>query len=95
MATKADYLINSTVNDCAQLRAQLEAAATTAGRITERMLALSDAGNPVAFLLTYVWPDGYTIEDFVALYTALTALPTSMVDDELRNSIYKMLAYFQ
>ena len=95
MATKADYLINNTVIDAGQLRLHLEQAATVAKRITERMLALQDAGNPVAFLLTYEWPDGYTINDFVALYDALTALPGSVVDDDTRNAIYKILAHFQ
>lgn len=95
MATKADYLINNTVNDCAQLRAALEQTKTLAQRITERMLALSDVGNPVAFRLTYDWPDGYTLEDFAGLYDALTLLPGSVVADETRNAIMKMLAYFQ
>ena len=95
MATKADYLINSTVNDCAQLRAALEQAKTLAVRVVQRMEALADEGNPVAFLLVYDWPDGYTIEDFVALYNAFTALPGSVVSDETRDSIYKILAHFQ
>ena len=92
---KADYLIINTVNDCAQLRAQLEQAKQTARRITERVLALADVGNPVAYLLTYAWPEGYTIDDFVELYTALTDLPGSVVEDTTRNAIYKILAYFQ
>jgi len=94
MAGKADYLIINTVNDATQLRAQLEQAKQTARRITERTLALADEGNPVAFLLTYDWPEGYTIEDFVELYTALTDLPGSVVEDATRNAIYKILAYF-
>ena len=95
MATKADYLVRNTVNDCTQLRAQLEQAKETARRITERMLALADPGNPVAFLLTYAWPEGYTLQDFVDLYDALTLLPGSVVANETRNAIYKILAYFQ
>jgi hypothetical protein len=59
------------------------------------MEALADEGNPVAFLLTYEWPEGYTIEDFVALYNAFDALPGSVVSDDTRDSIYKILAYFQ
>lgn len=59
------------------------------------MLALADVGNPVAFLLTYEWPDGYTIQDFVALYTALAELPASVVGDNTRNAIHKVLAHFQ
>ena len=95
MATKADYLINSTVNDCAQLRAALEQAKTLVARVVQRMEALADEGNPVAFLLAYVWPDGYTLEDFEALYNAFGALPGSVVSDETRDSIYKILAHFQ
>lgn len=95
MATKADYLIRNTVNDCTQLRAALEQAGTLAKRVVQRMEALSDPGNPVAFLLVYEWPDGYTIEDFVALYNAFDVLPGSVVADETRDSIYKILAHFQ
>ena len=92
---KARHLLTYTVNDCVTLRAQLEQAKNTAARITERMLALADAGNPVAYLIAYDgWPQGYTLEDFVALYDKLSALPGSLVDDATRASIYKMIAFF-
>ena len=91
MATKAEYLVNSTVNDANALLTQLEAAKTTARRIVERML-----GVGYVVLMSYEWPEGYTLnEDFLALYTAIESLPGSVVPDETRNALYKLVATFQ
>lgn len=91
MATKAEYLVNKTVNDANALLAQLEAAKTTARRITERML-----GVGYVCLMSYDWPEGYTLnEDFLALYTAIEALPGSVVPDATRAALYKLVATFQ
>lgn len=91
MATKGEYLVNKTVNDCNQLLAQLEQAKTTAQRVAERML-----GVGYLALLDYEWPDGYTLNnDFVPLYNALAALPGSVVENATRDAIYKLVATFQ
>lgn len=95
MATKADYLVTSTVNDCNQLRTQLEQARATATRITERMLAMTNGGLNVTFLMEWEWPVGYTLNDFVALYTALAALPGSVVSNATRDALYKLISTFQ
>lgn len=95
MATKADYLIRNTVNDATQLCAALEQAGTLAHRITERMLAMTNGGLNVTFLMEWEWPVGYTLNDFVALYTALAALPGSVVSNATRDALYKLISTFQ
>ena len=90
MASQGEFLVTKTVNDCTTLLSQLEAAKTTAQRISQRMVSL---GIPA--LDGYVWPDGYTQADFVALYTALAALPGSMVVDATRDAIFKLVSSIQ
>ena len=81
------YLVNRTSEDCATLLRQLEQARTTATRIVQRMEAL---GVPV--LKGYVWPDGYSQDDFVALYRALDALPGGVVDNMTRDALFKLVS---
>jgi len=91
MATQAEYLVNQTVNDCNALLAQLQQAKTTAQRVVERMLAIGYVP-----LIDYPWPDGYTLnDDFVPLYNELAALPGTVVPDETRDAIYKLISTFQ
>lgn len=90
MATQGDYLVNNTVNDCNSLLAQLQAARTTITRIAERMEALGTAA-----LSGYEWPSGYTQTDFVALYNALGALPGSVVSDDVRDKLFKLVSSIQ
>ena len=81
------YLVTRTSEDCAALLRQLEQAKTTAARITQRMEAL---GIPA--LQDYVWPDGYSQDDFVALYRALDALPGSIVNNLTRDALFKIVS---
>lgn len=90
MASQGEFLVTKTVNDCTTLLSQLEAAKTTAQRISQRMVSL---GLPA--LAGYAWPEGYTQADFVALYTALTALPGSVVVDATRDAIFKLVSSIQ
>ena len=90
MATQGEFLVRRTVADCTALLSQLEAAKPTAQRISQRMVSL---GIPA--LAGYAWPEGYTQSDFVALYTALSALPGSMVADATRDAIFKLVSSIQ
>lgn len=90
MATQSEYLINHTTNDCNRLLTELQAVRTTTTRIVERMKALDTPA-----LAGYVWPEGYTENDFVALYNALKALPGSIVADDVRNQIFKLVSFIQ
>jgi hypothetical protein len=90
MASQGEFLVTKTVNDCTTLLSQLEAAKTTAQRISQRMVSL---GIPA--LAGHAWPEGYTQSDFVALYTALSALPGSMVADTTRDAIFKLVSSIQ
>lgn len=90
MATRGQYLVNGTVNDCNALLQQLLAARTTVVRITERMKSLGETA-----LAGHTWPEGYTQADFMALYQALSALPTSIVPDEARNALFKLASSVQ
>lgn len=90
MASRGEFLVTKTVNDCTTLLSQLEAAKTTALRISQRMVSL---GTPA--LDGYVWPEGYTQADFVALYTALAGLPGSLVVDATRDAIFKLVSSIQ
>jgi len=40
----------------------------------------------------YVWPDGYIQSDFVALYQALDALPGCIVEDTVRDALFKIVS---
>lgn len=90
MATPGQYLVNNTVTDCNTLLAQLEQARRLTTRITERMAAIG-AGA----LEGYSWPEGYTQQDFVALYQALNALPGSIVADNVRNALFNLVSHIQ
>lgn len=90
MSTPGDFLVQRTVVDCTTLLSQLEAAKTTAQRISQRMVSL---GTPA--LVGYVWAEGYTQNDFVALYTALAALPGSVVADATRDALQKLVSSIQ
>ena len=95
MATQADYLINETVNDANLFLSQAQQLNTTTNRIVQRMLAMTEGGTNLAVLAGYVWPEGYTQANFVALYSALNALPGSIVDDDTRDALYKLISTFQ
>lgn len=90
MATPGDFLVNRTSDDCNTLLAQLESARTTAQRIAQRMESLG-----VAALNGYVWPNEYSQAKFVALYSALDALPGSVVEDDVRDKLYELVAAIQ
>lgn len=90
MATQGQYLVNNTANDTISLLQQIQAVRTTVTRITERMAAIGEAA-----LDSYQWPEGYTEADFTALYQALNALPGSIVADEVRNRLFKLVSYIQ
>ena len=90
MATPGDYLVNNSVNDANALLAQLEQVKRLVTRIAQRMDALG-----IAALAGHVWPDGYTQADFVALYQALDALPGLVVDDDMRDKLFKLVSSIQ
>ena len=90
MATQGQYLVLRTVNDATNLLAELEQARTVATRIVERMEAIG-AGA----LDDYVWPEGYTKADFVALYNQLSGLPGSVVSDDVRDALFKLVSSIQ
>jgi len=90
MATQGEYLVRNTTEDCAQLLNQLEQAKRLSSRIAQRMESLG-----LAALVGYVWPEGYTQADFVALYQLLDALPGLVVDDSVRDGLYKLVSSVQ
>ena len=87
MSTQGQYLVNRTSENAAQLLSQLEAAKTTATRIMQRMEAM---GLPA--LVGHEWPEGYTQADFVAMYQLLDALPGSVVADDVRDALFKLVS---
>lgn len=90
MATQGEYLVNNTVQDAVDLLAQLEQAKRLANRIVQRMEALG-----LSVLDGYEWPAGYTEQDFVDLYESLDALAGLVVDDTVRDELYKMVSSIQ
>lgn len=90
MATQGTYLVNNTVIDCNALLSQLEQARRLVTRVTERMEALGTAA-----LAGYAWPEDYAQQDFVALYQALDALPGSVVEDDVRDKLFKLVSCVQ
>lgn len=90
MASQGTYLVNNTVNDVTSLLQQLQMVRTTVTRITERMEAI---GEPA--LDTYQWPTEYVKADFLALYQALDGLPDSIVSNDVRNKLFKLVSCIQ
>ena len=90
MATQGEYLVNNTVDDSVQLLNQLEQAKRLSNRIAQRMESLG-----LQALVGYVWPEGYTQADFLALYQLLDALPGLVVEDEVRDGLYKLVSSIQ
>lgn len=90
MATPGHLLVLDSRQNALELLRQLEAAKTTASRIVQRMEALG-----VTALEGYEWPNEYTQADFVALYNALDDLPGSVVADDVRDKLYKLVAAVQ
>lgn len=90
MATQGHFLVIRSVEDAVTLLAQLERARTTIARIVERMESIGPAA-----LDGHAWPEGYTKADFVALYNALNALPGSVVADDVRNKLFKLVSSIQ
>lgn len=90
MATQGHYLVTRSVDDAHTLLADLERARTVATRIVQRMEAIG-AGA----LDDYEWPEGYTKNDFIALYQELDALPGSMVADAVRDALFKLVSFIQ
>ena len=93
--SKADYLIVNTVNDINLFLSQAQQLKTTATRIVQRMLAMTDGGTNLSVLADYVWPEGYTQANFIALYNALKDLPGSAVDDATRDALFALVSSFQ
>ena len=90
MASQGHYLITNSVDDTNALLSALEQAARLAERIVQRMEALGlDA------LEGYAWPEGYTENDFVALYQALDALPGLVVADDVRDKLFALVSFIQ
>jgi hypothetical protein len=90
MATKGEYLVNRTVEDCTALIAQLEHVKRIVWRTVERMEAIG-AGP----LDEYNWPDDYSKAQFVSLYNALDGLPNFVIDDDTRDKIFDLLSSIQ
>ena len=90
MASQGEYLVNNTVDDSVQLLNQLEQAKRLSNRIAQRMESLG-----VAALIGYAWPAGYTQADFIALYQSLEALPGLVVEDGVRDELYKLVSTIQ
>ena len=95
MAGKADYLIINTVNDSNLFLSQVQQLKTTATRIVQRMLAMTDGATDLSILQGYVWPAGYTQANFITLYNALKDLPGSVVDDATRDALFALVSSFQ
>lgn len=98
MATSADYLVNQTVADAAQLIRELAAARTTIARMVQRA-----RGVGLTTVDAYAnWPAGYTVAEFKALFNLAldpldpaNALPESIVPNTLRGRLHKLVANIQ
>jgi hypothetical protein len=90
MATKGQYLVNNTVEDCASLIQRLENARSLLWRVVNRMEAI---GAPA--LDDVVFENDYTKTKFIALYTALNALPDFVIDDDTRDKVFDLLSSVQ
>jgi hypothetical protein len=98
MATPGQKLVIDTTNNCNLLVRQLEAVRTTVDRIVQQMEATG-----LAALDDYVFPDGYTKADLLALYFMLAGkqddsvepLPGSVVSDDVRDAIHKLINHVQ
>lgn len=90
MATQGQYLVNNTTNDCNALLQQIQAVRTTVTRITERMEAIGQGA-----LNDHPFPEGYTKTDFIDLYQALDSLPGSIVADDVRDKLFKLVSSIQ
>ena len=88
--TQGSYLVIRSVNDANALLTQLEQVRQSVTRITERMAALG-----AGVLDGYEWPNDYTQADFIALYQALDALPGSILADDTRDKILKLVSSIQ
>lgn len=90
MATQGEFLINQTVEDCAALLAHLEGSQAVVNRIIERI-----AGVGTDVLDGYTWPPCYSKADAVALYQSLVSLPGLIVEDSVRDELYKIVSCIQ
>jgi hypothetical protein len=90
MATQADYLVNHTVNDVNALIVALAQTVTVIDRIVQRARALGATTWDA-----YEFPEGYDATQAKALITALEALPESIVDNTVRNRLYKIVSIIQ
>ena len=90
MATQGHYLVTRSTEDASALLVELERTRTIARRITERMEAIGSQA-----LAGYEWPEGYTGSDFLELYQALNTLPGSVVDDDTRDALFKLVSFIQ
>lgn len=90
MATPGEFLVGRTVINCNDVLDSLENTRRLVTRITERMEALG-----IGVLAGYQWPEGYTQADFVALYQALDALNGLIVENDVRDKLFKLIAYIQ
>ena len=87
MSTQGSYLVNRTSEDATALLSQLQQVKTTATRIVQRMEAM---GLPA--LVGHEWPEGYSQAEFVAMYQLLDALPGSVVADDVRDALFKLVS---
>ena len=90
MATKGQYLVQNTVEDCAALIQRLESARSLLWRIVNRMEAV---GAPA--LDDVVFENDYTKAKFIALYQALDVLPDFVIDDATRDKVFDLLSSVQ
>ena len=90
MATKGQYLVNNTVEDCASLIGQLEQTKRTLWRVVNRMEAIGAAA-----LDDVVFENNYSKTKFIALYNALDALPDFVIADSVRDAIFDLLSSVQ
>ena len=90
MATKGDYLVYRTVEDCTSLVAEIERVKRTIWRTVERMEAIGPGA-----LDEFNWPADYNKTKFVSLYNALNSLPEFVIDDDTRDKIFDLLSSIQ
>lgn len=93
MATPAEYLVRETVQDAQALIAALAQVRAVMDRMVQRSRALGATAVD-----TYAtWPAGYTAQDFKGLINALDSvdMPDSIIPDNTRNRIHKLVANIQ
>ena len=90
MATKGEYLVRNTVEDCTTLVSQIEGIRSMLWRVVNRMQAIGSAA-----LDDVVFENNYTKQKFIDLYNILDKLPDFVIDDGARDAVFDLLSSVQ